>query len=77
MDYQHPPDGFNYSASQFHDLPPGDGPVYAPYDLNAPPLAGDLPPGSYYGDYGDGTDENDPKRRRIARVGDIILLTFL
>lgn len=65
------PDGFNYDLSQFPDSTAREPPqVFGAYDVNGQPIASSLPPGSYFGDLGDGIDENDPKRRRIARVSD-------
>jgi len=64
-------DGFNYDLSQFPDSTSSEPPqIFSAYDLNGQPLAPSLPPGNYYSDLGDGIDENDPKRRRIARVRD-------
>lgn len=61
-------DGFNYDMNQYQGTPPPDAPIYGAFDLGAGQLPGTLPPGQYFGDVGDGIDENDPKRRRIARV---------
>lgn len=63
------PDGFNYDMNQFPDSTPGETPkIFGAYDQNGQPIAPSLPPGNYFGDLGDAIDENDPKRRRIARV---------
>lgn len=65
------PDGFNYDLNQFPDSTASEPPqVFGAYDVNGQPIAPSLPPGNYFGDLGDGIDENDPKRRRIARVSD-------
>lgn len=66
MDHQNNLDGFNYDLNQYQGTPPSDVPIFTNYDQQ---LTGSLS-GQYYGDPNDGMDENDPKRRRIARVCD-------
>jgi len=62
-------DGFDHDLNQYPDATSGEAlQTFAAYDLNGQSIAPPLPPGSYFGDLGDGIDENDPKRRRIARV---------
>lgn len=63
-------DGFNYDLNQFPGSTPGEpSQIFGgAYDVNGQPIAPSLPPGNYFNDLGDGIDENDPKRRRIARV---------
>lgn len=68
MDHQNSMDGFNYDMNQYQGTPPSDAPIFGAYDLSGQQIPGSLPPGQYFGDLGDGIDENDPKRRRIARV---------
>jgi hypothetical protein len=57
-----------YDMSQFVPQQPPQ--IFGAYNADGTPVPASLPPGAYFGDYGDlGLDENDPKRRRIARVG--------
>jgi hypothetical protein len=42
--------------------------IFGAYNPDGTPIPPTLPPGAYFGDYDGGLDENDPKRRRIARV---------
>lgn len=65
-------DGLNYEINQFTPRTPNDLPqIYVNYDINGQPIPPNLPPGHYFADIGDGADENDPKRRRIARACDM------
>ncbi|KAK5945477.1 hypothetical protein PMZ80_002682 [Knufia obscura] len=65
-------DGFNYDLNQFPGSTPGEpSQIFGAYDVNEQPIAPSLPPGNYFNDLGDGIDENDPKRRRIARACDM------
>lgn len=63
-------DGFNYNVTKFTDTATGEVPqTFGAYDLHGNPIQPTLPPGNYFGEPGDAAEENDPKRRRIARVG--------
>lgn len=64
-------DGFQYDLNQFPDTTqPQDPPqIFGAFGLDGQNIAPAIHSSSYYGgDIGDGIDENDPKRRRIARV---------
>lgn len=74
MDHPGNLDTFNYDIHQYHENAPGDAPMFGGYDLNGQPIPSSLPPGTYFGDPSDGHDENDPKRRRIARVRTALLV---
>jgi hypothetical protein len=61
-------DGLSFDMSSFVAQQPPQ--IFGAYNPDGTPIAPSLPPGAYFGDYADGgLDENDPKRRRIARVG--------
>jgi hypothetical protein len=45
--------------------------IFGAYNPDGTPIPPTLPPGAYFGDYDGGLDENDPKRRRIARACDM------
>ena len=56
-----------YDMSQFAPQQPPQ--IFGAYNPDGTSIPATLPPGSYFGDSNDGAvDENDPKRRRIARV---------
>ena len=56
-----------YDMSQFVSQQPPQ--IFGAYHPDGSPIPPSLPPGNYFGDLNDGSfDENDPKRRRIARV---------
>ncbi len=56
-----------YDMSQYVPQQPPQ--IFGAYASDGTPIPASLPPGSYFGDLNDGgLDENDPKRRRIARV---------
>lgn len=60
-------EGIPYDMSQFVSPQPPQ--IFGAYNPDGTPIPASLPPGAYFGDYNDGgVDENDPKRRRIARV---------
>lgn len=63
-------DTFNYDMNQYRDVTtPGEGPqFFGNFDSNGQPLEPGLVSGNYFDGSIDGQDENDPKRRRIARV---------
>lgn len=66
MDHRGSIESLGYDMSQFVTQPPQ---IFGGYNADGTPIPATLPPGSYFGDYNDGgLDENDPKRRRIARV---------
>lgn len=69
MDPRNGLENYDYDMNQFHDTRTTDPPhVFAAYDPDGLPVPQGFSSGAYYGgDLGDG-DENDPKRRRIARV---------
>lgn len=68
MDHQNNLEGFNYDLNHYQDTPPADASIFGAFDLAGQQISGSLPHSQYFGDQGDGIDENDPKRRRIARV---------
>lgn len=55
-----------YDMSSFVSQQPPQ--IFGAYNSDGTPIPPNLPPGAYFGDYDGGLDENDPKRRRIARV---------
>ncbi len=60
-------DSMGYDISQFMPQQPHQ--IFGAYNPDGTPIPPTLPPGAYFGDLTDGgLDENDPKRRRIARV---------
>ena len=68
MDPQGHANGLNYDLSSFtmSQQPPQ---IFGAYNSDGSPVPPTLPPGSIFGDNDAGSyDENDPKRRRIARV---------
>lgn len=67
MDHHASIDSLGYDISQFMPQQPPQ--IFGGYNSDGTPLPATLPPGAYFGDLNDGSiDENDPKRRRIARV---------
>lgn len=69
MDHRNGLESYDYDMNQFHDVHTSDTshlfPAYGPDGL---PIQHGFTTGPYFaGDLGD-VDENDPKRRRIARV---------
>ncbi|EXJ72140.1 uncharacterized protein A1O5_04644 [Cladophialophora psammophila CBS 110553] len=63
-------DGLGYDMSQFVSPQPPQ--IFGAYNADGTPIPPILPPGAYFGDFNDGgADENDPKRRRIARACDM------
>ncbi|KIW27147.1 uncharacterized protein PV07_06914 [Cladophialophora immunda] len=63
-------DGLGYDMSQFVSPQPPQ--IFGAYNPDGTPIPPTLPPGAYFGDFNDGgADENDPKRRRIARACDM------
>lgn len=67
MDPRNNMDGFdmNAYAGQQQQPPPQ---IFGAYDHNGSPMTNLTYQGAYFGDGMDGLDDNDPKRRRIARV---------
>jgi hypothetical protein len=60
-------DNLGYNMSQYMSQQPPQ--IFGAYTSDGSPIAPSLPGGNYFGDLNDGGfDENDPKRRRIARV---------
>ena len=68
MDHQNNLDGFQYDLNQYQNPSSGDGAIFGNFDTGAQALPGSMAGNNYFGDLGDSVDENDPKRRRIARV---------
>lgn len=67
MDHRGSVDSLGFDMSQFVSHQPPQ--VFGAYSADGTPLPATLPSGNYFSDYNDGVgDENDPKRRRIARV---------
>jgi hypothetical protein len=67
MDQRGSIDSLGFDMSQFvsHQTPQ----MFGAYNPDGTPIPTSLPSGNYMSDYNDGLgDENDPKRRRIARV---------
>ncbi|KAK5083151.1 hypothetical protein LTR05_007034 [Lithohypha guttulata] len=65
-------DGFTYDMNNYPDATPGDSnPIFNAYDASGNIIPQVLPPGNYFDVNGDGLDDNDPKRRRIARACDM------
>lgn len=75
MDHRNGMDGFDYDMNQFHDTHPSDPPqIFTAYGPDGHPVPHGFATGPYFaGEIGDG-DENDPKRRRIARVPFFVLI---
>ncbi|KIW17153.1 hypothetical protein PV08_04344 [Exophiala spinifera] len=70
MDLRPGLDTLGYDMSQF--MPQHPPQIFGAYNPDGTPIPPTLPPGSYFGDLNDGmVDENDPKRRRIARACDM------
>jgi hypothetical protein len=65
MDSRKSIDGLAYDMSAFSSHQP---PIFGSYNADDSPIPTMLSQGQYYEDL-DGLAENDPKRRRIARVG--------
>ena len=65
MDPRNTLDGMGYDTSAFSQQPPQ---MFGGYNPDGSPMPPVLPPGNYFSDGLDMYDENDPKRRRIARV---------
>lgn len=59
-------DAMGYDINQFVSQQPPQ--IFGAYHPDGSPIPATLPPGNYFGDLNDGLDDNDPKRRRIARV---------
>lgn len=60
-------DGLGYDMNAFSAQQPPQ--IFGAYDHNGSPMAAMPYQGAYFGDAMDGgLDDNDPKRRRIARV---------
>lgn len=60
-------DGMGYDMNAFSAQQPPQ--IFGAYDHNGSPMAAMAYQGAYFGDGMDGgLDDNDPKRRRIARV---------
>jgi hypothetical protein len=67
MDHHASIDSLGYDISQFMPQQPPQ--IFGGYNSDGTPLPATLSAGAYFGDLNDGSiDENDPKRRRIARV---------
>lgn len=67
MDHRPSLDSLGYDMSHF--MPQHPPQVFGAYNPDGTPIPPTLPLGPYFGDLNDGlVDENDPKRRRIARV---------
>ncbi|KIV85314.1 hypothetical protein PV11_01019 [Exophiala sideris] len=70
MDHRASIDSLGYDISQFMPQQPPQ--IFGGYNTDGTPIPASLPPGAYFGDLNDGSiDENDPKRRRIARACDM------
>ncbi|KAK5554655.1 hypothetical protein LTR46_007381 [Exophiala xenobiotica] len=70
MDPRASVDSMGYDMSQFMTQQPHQ--IFGAYNPDGTPIPATLPPGAYFGDLTDGGyDENDPKRRRIARACDM------
>ncbi|KAJ9634296.1 hypothetical protein H2204_006373 [Knufia peltigerae] len=70
MDHRPSLDGLGYDMSHF--MPQHPPQIFGAYNPDGTPIPPTLPPGPYFGDLNDGmVDENDPKRRRIARACDM------
>lgn len=69
MDHRNGMENYDYDMNQYHDAHPSEPPpMFATYGPDGLPVSHGFAAGPYFGgDLGDG-DENDPKRRRIARV---------
>lgn len=67
MDQPPPLETFHYDMNQYQDATtPGEGSqFFGNFDHNGQSV---LPSSNYFDSTIDGQDENDPKRRRIARV---------
>lgn len=73
MDHRGSMDSLGYDLSQFVPQQPPQ--IFGAYNADGTPIPPTLPPGTYFGDLTDGAvDENDPKRRRIARVRSLTLI---
>ena len=64
--------GMGYDMNAFATQQPPQ--IFGAYDHNGSPLGPMGYQGAYFGESLDGLDENDPKRRRIARVRSCNLL---
>lgn len=66
MDPRNSLSGLGYDMNAFSQQPPQ---IFGAYNADGSPMPPVLPPGNYFDDGLDlGLDDNDPKRRRIARV---------
>ena len=66
MDPRNSIDGLGYDISAFSSQQPPQ--IFGSYASDGSPIPAMMSQGNYYEDL-DGLAENDPKRRRIARVG--------
>ncbi|KAI9871161.1 MAG: hypothetical protein M1823_008529, partial [Watsoniomyces obsoletus] len=66
MDPRNNLDGLGYDMSAFSSQQTPQ--IFGPYNQDGSPMPPVLPPANYFSDGLDvGLDDNDPKRRRIAR----------